>query len=265
MKRPEYIEANRRAWDEAAPIHAETQFAKLVEEFRRPGHSCLDATLTSALQNVGLPGKAVAQLCCNNGREMLSVRNIGAGRCVGFDLSAQFIAQARALAEAGGIACEFVAGDVHAIPPEHDGRFDLVLITIGALCWMPDLAPFFAVAARLLKSGGRLLAYEAHPVSGMLEPNNPANPLELRYSYFDPGPYRSERGLDYWTGRAYAAIPNYSFQHKLSDVIGASLGAGFALESFAEHAHDISNQFAAVEAQPVRPPLSYTLVARKAG
>ena len=264
MRREEYSEANRQAWNEAGPIHAESQLAGLLDDFRRPGHSCLDQTATATLRKIGLAGKAVAQLCCNNGRELLSVRNLGAGRCVGFDISEAFIAQARELAAAGGIECDFVATDIYAIAPGHDGRFDLVIITIGALCWMPDLRAFMAVAARLLHRGGRVFVYEQHPIADMFETDRPANPLELRYSYFDPGPYPSDHGLDYWTGRRYAARPSYSFHHKLSDVLGACIGAGFALESFVEHDHDISSLFAAIEAQPIRPPLSYSLVARKA-
>ena len=30
-------------------------------------------------------------------------------------------------------------------------------ITIGAICWMPDLGAFFDIIARLLKSGGSVL------------------------------------------------------------------------------------------------------------
>ncbi|HKA55002.1 MAG TPA: class I SAM-dependent methyltransferase, partial [Candidatus Binatia bacterium] len=143
MERSRYTAANRLAWNEAAPIHRRQRFARLLADFRRPGYGCLDAVETAKLREIGLAGKAVAQLCCNNGQELLSIKNLGAGRCVGFDISDDFIAQARELAAAGGIACEFVRTDVYDIPPDYHGAFDLVYITIGALCWMPDLAPFF--------------------------------------------------------------------------------------------------------------------------
>ena len=68
----------------------------LREEFRRPGFSCLDAVAGERLQALGLAGKSVAQLCCNNGREILSIESLGADPCVGFDQSAAFLAQVQA-------------------------------------------------------------------------------------------------------------------------------------------------------------------------
>src|ERR1700751_4349683 len=87
MKCDDYTAANREAWDEAAPIHARRTFDQLLTDFRRPGHSCLDALETRTLRDIGLARKSVVQICCNNGRELLSAKNLGAGRCVGFDIS----------------------------------------------------------------------------------------------------------------------------------------------------------------------------------
>ena len=264
MKRDDYTAANREAWNEAAPIHARRTFDQLLADFRRPGHSCLEALETETLCKIGIAGKAVAQVCCNNGRELLSIKNLGAGRCVGFDISEDFIAQARRLAEAGGIEAEFLATDVYRIPARFDASFDLAIITIGVLGWMPDLAGFFAAVARLLKPGGLLFIHEQHPIMGMFEPGDPEPQPKLRHSYFKADPFRDETGLDYWGHETYKSKPTYWFQHKLSDIITACLGNGLALEAFTEHDRDISGIFGNVTAQPILPPLSYSLVVRKA-
>jgi ubiquinone/menaquinone biosynthesis C-methylase UbiE len=263
MQRNDYTEANRQAWDEAAPVHARQKLKELRESFSRPGYSCLDATETAILQRLGIAGKAVAQLCCNNGRELLSVKNLGAGRCVGFDISEGFIAQARELATAGGLDCEFVATDIYAIPERFHGAFDLATVTIGALGWMPDIGAFFATAARLLRPGGRIFLYETHPILDMFEPRDPY-PLAIRYSYFRREPFRDTTGLDYWGGSTYASKPMYWFHHKLSEVFGGCLAHGLAIESFEEYGHDLSSNFVALEKLAVKPPLSYSLIARKA-
>jgi SAM-dependent methyltransferase len=264
MQRNDYTEANRQAWNEAAPVHGRQKMDELRDGFRKPGYSCLDPVETAILKRIGVKGKAVAQLCCNNGRELLSVKNLGAGRCVGFDISESFIAQARELASIGGIDCEFLATDVYAIPAHFDGQFDLITITIGALGWMPDIGAFLAIPARLLRAGGQLFIYEQHPILNMFEPGD-AEPLMLRHSYFKAEPFRDTAGLDYWGGKKYDSKPMYWFSHKLSDVIGGCLAGGLAIESFREYGHDISNVFAEVAAQPIRPPMSYSLVARKTG
>lgn len=266
MNREDYTEANRLAWNEAAPVHAGHNQARLLESFRAPDYSCLDALETEGLLAVGLSGKAVAHVCCNNGQELLSIKNLGAARCVGFDISEEFIAQARELNAAASLDCKFVVCDAYAIGPEHDGTFDLVYISVGALGWMPDLPGFLAVVARLLRPGGHLFVYEMHPFLDMLDPAgemDPANPLELRHSYFKGEPYVDAQGLDYYSHTSYDSRPMYWFHHKMSDVIGGCLRHGLVLERFEEYPHDISDNFAHLTALPVRVPASYILVGRK--
>ncbi len=265
MDAKDYIEANRQSWDEAAPIHARQKLAELIENFRRPGYSCLDAVETAILEKIGVKGKSVAQLCCNNGRELLSVINMGAARGVGFDISEAFLDQGRQMAAAGNLAGSFVQGSVYDIPHAHDGRFDLVTVTIGAIGWLPDIDGFVAVAARLLRPGGHLFIYEVHPVLILFEPHDGSLPLTVRYSYFAKEPFRDDSGLDYWSGERYQGKPNFWFHHKLSDIIGGCLDHGLALEHFREYDHDISNAYAPLEKHEKRPPLCYSLVARKVG
>jgi SAM-dependent methyltransferase len=258
-----YVQANRAAWDEAAPRHrAHHSFAELRENFAQPGYSCLDQTETAILRSIGVQGKRVAQLCCNNARELLSVLNMGAVRGVGFDISAEFLALGRELFATAGKQGELVQGSVFDIPGSYDASFDLVTVTIGALGWMPDLVRFFAVAERLLVPGGQLFVYEQHPMCDMFDPND-VEPLKLRHSYFRSDPYVSEDGLDYLSNVPYPAKPAYWFHHKMSDIIGGCLNSGLTLERFEEFAHDIASAWADLEAGSVRPPLSYALVARK--
>ena len=259
----DYVAANRSAWDEVAPIHARHNQERLLAAFGRPDYSCLDEVETALLREVGVAGKDVAQLCCNNGREILSVKNMGAGRCVGFDFAAEFLAQARDLAAAGGIACDFVETEITQVPRDYDAGFDLVLITIGVLGWMPDLDAFFAVPARLLRPEGQLLIHEQHPALYMFEPGDPVDPPQLRYSYFERGVYEDRDGLEYFGGTDYGAKPNYWFRLKLSDIVTAALGRGFELTHFEERPEDISNCFPELARAALRPPMSFTMLLRK--
>jgi SAM-dependent methyltransferase len=261
-KRPEdYIEANREAWNEAAPHHRRhEQYAALRTGFARPGFSCLDEIATERLRALGVAGRDVAQLCCNNGRELISVKTLGAARCVGFDLSAAFLDQARELNGLAGRDCEFVEGNVCAIPADCDGAFDLVFVTIGVFGWMPDLAAFMAVVARLLRPGGCFFAYEEHPIMNMFEPDDPTRAV---HSYFKAEPFAEAEGMDYYGGADYAAPVHYWFVHPLSAIVQACLDQGLALEHLAEYPHNVSEAAKDVfEDRAAQLPLSYTLVAR---
>jgi ubiquinone/menaquinone biosynthesis C-methylase UbiE len=82
----------------------------------QPGFSVLDPYETEKLLQIGVKGKAVAQLACNNGRELLSIKNMGAERCVGFDIAEEFIKQAEELNQAAQLDCEFVVSNIYEIP-----------------------------------------------------------------------------------------------------------------------------------------------------
>ena len=262
MKTREVTEANRAAWDEAAPLHRSQNMDALLKAFREPGYSCLDDVETEILKELGVRGKDVAQLCCNNGRELLSVKNMGAARCVGFDGAAGFIDQANELAAAGNIDCSFVCTDIYDIAPAYDACFDIVTITIGVLGWMPDLEGFFAIVTRLLRPGGALFIYEQHPILEVFKPGKASDPIAFEWSYFSREPFVETQGLDYYGGGTYASKPMYSYVHKISDVIMTGVKKGMHVEHFEERPGHISNTWYNVEKQAPHFPMSYTLVLR---
>lgn len=263
MQAKEYIEANRRAWNQVAPIHEAINQERLLQSFAEPGFSVLDEYELAKLRQIGVEGKAVTQIACNNGRELLSIKNMGAGRCVGFDLADEFIKQARRLNEAARQDCEFVATSVYDIDHQYDGAFDLVYITIGVLSWMPDIAAFFAVVARLLKPQGLVMIYEMHPFTTMLDaPDETDEPLKIALSYFNLAATEDMTTLDYYQGTRYDSLPKYWFTHTLAALFTAMIENGIAIASFAEYPHDISNMFQPIEHYR-RVPLSYILLGKK--
>ena len=260
-QRKRYTDANRAAWNEAAPVHARQNQARLLDEVRRPGFNTLAPHVLERLRDIRVEGKSVAQVGCNNGRELLSLKTLGAGRCVGFDHSEAFLAQARELAAASGAAdVEFVLSDVYDIPSRSPGRFDLVVTTIGVLGWMPDLDAYFDVVASLIAPGGHLFMEEIHPVLNMWEEDPAGGPSQLTWSYFKHTPWQENGGIDYWSGEKYASKPMYSFQHTLSSLMMACLDRGLLLRHFAELDFDISTLCADLEQAEVRPPMGMTLV-----
>lgn len=254
-----YTKANREAWDEAAPIHRQVNHARMLEGFADPEFSTLDEYLRQRLLAIGVEGKSVAQICCNNGRDLLSVKRLGAGACVGFDASTPFIGQARELARVAGYKdVEFIVTDVYDIPSYHADTFDLALVTVGVLSWMPDLPAFFEVAAGLVRKGGHLVVDDIHPVLMMFEESDEGS--YLAYSYFREEPWEETTGLDYYTGEDYDSKPNYSFQHTMSDILMAAIAVGFQIRHIEEHQQDISGLCADLADTEANPPMGMTLV-----
>lgn len=255
------IKANRAMWNKTADVHERGYVAELFERIKAPDFSTFDSVEQEIFDIFGLAGKTVAQLSCNNGRELISCKKAGAGRCVGFDISDKFIDQGRRLAEAAGVPVELVRTSVYDIPGSFNNSFDIVYVTVGALGWLPDLSAYFEIVARLLKDGGHLFIYEMHPVLDMFDAETG---LEVKHSYFRTEPYVEEAAPDYMDPEQMVTATSYWFHHKLSDIIGGCLKNGLQLSHFEEYGHDVSMVYRAFQEFDQKPPLSYALVAKKA-
>ena len=262
-----YTESNRIAWNEVMPRHQQAAKAKWDQAFSQLGYACIDRSEQDALTRIGIVGKDVAHLCCNNGVELLSLKNLGANRCVGFDISDEAIKEAMERAARSHIACRFVRLDVYEIGGEYAGQFDLVYITAGCVGWMPDLTRFFKQAAALLRPCGRVFIHEIHPVSEMLpfDSSEHAGQLKIIEPYCKHEPYIECGGLDYVGQSQYASTAsNYWFAHTLSDIMMSLIRNGVAIEYFSEHAEDISAGHRLLEQANAGIPLSYLLIGKKA-
>jgi ubiquinone/menaquinone biosynthesis C-methylase UbiE len=267
MQRDELTAANRIAWDEAAPHHRKYTFDRPLQNFQRADFSILGPFKSELFNRIGFAGQAIAHVACNNGRELVALKGLGAGRCVGFDISGQFIEQARQLAQAAALPCEFVVADVYDIPASYEGEFELALVTPGTLRWMPELTEFFAAVARLLRPGGRLLVLELHPILDMIPRDTlSSGQIALQPLYFTHGPFRKTDGLDYYGNVDYASSPAYWFHHRMADVLNACPAGGLGFQHLEEFPYDVSGGvYRLLENPKVGMPLSYALVARKAG
>lgn len=121
-----YTEANRIAWNEVMPKHQQAAKAKWDSAFMQPGFVCLSDVELDQLQRLGVKDKDVVHLCCNNGIELLSLKNLGANQCMGFDIYDEAIKEANERAERSKIECQFIRSDVYEIGAEYENLFDIV-------------------------------------------------------------------------------------------------------------------------------------------
>ena len=256
-------ERNRAAWNQALEYHQKARKNALQIGFKDPGFTTLDrdcdGILMDALDKIDLRGKTIAQLPCNNGRELLSLMRLGASEGLGIDISDTAIEEARQLAAIAGLDARFIRMNLLELGDEYDNRFDFIYISEGSLQWFPDLNDYFAVIARLLKKDGQILIFEIHPyayVNGRLkqDPNHAT-------SYFEKGPYSYADGLDYVGGVSYDAKECCWFMHKISDILSALRNNQIDVLEFDEYGMEMANDPAFQEEN--RLPLSYLLVGRK--
>src|SRR2546427_4489479 len=109
----EYIESNRRHWDELVPIHLRSDFYAGNLKALRAGRSRLHPPEREELLPVR--GKSLLHLQCHFGLDSLSLALEGA-EVTGVDFSTPAIETARKLSQELGIAARFVVSEVAAVP-----------------------------------------------------------------------------------------------------------------------------------------------------
>lgn len=258
------IASNRDAWNDSARHHKDSpEWQAHLSGVVQADFSCLDDTLTGLLEEVGVDGKDVVQLGCNNGRESLSLFALGARSVVGVDQSEAFLDQARELASRSPHAPQFIEADIHHLPRELQGRFDVALITIGVLNWMPDIGEFFRHVAQTLKPGGRLVVYETHPFLEMFDPEA-ADPYRPITSYFRREPFVQNEPIVYEGKVDQPSAPSYWFVHTLGALFTGALDAGLHISHFKEYPHSNREElYDRYQEQKAQLPLCFTWVAVK--
>lgn len=261
-----YTSQNREAWNEVMPKHQAAAKEKLNQLFSSTGYVGIDdENFLQVLKKIDVKGKDIIHLCCNNGIELLSLKNMGASRCVGIDICDEAIAEAHERATKCNINCEFIRSDVFDIAEELYNSFDIVMITSGGIGWIPDLKEFFKITFHLLKANGIVLMHEIHPFSEMLpfDDNNIENRLQILEPYFRDEAIVENCSLDYMGGTNYIAKTQYWFVHTISSLIMSLINNGLRIEYFSEHTQDRSAGHRKQEELDIKLPLSYILVGKK--
>ncbi|MCC5910106.1 MAG: class I SAM-dependent methyltransferase [Clostridiaceae bacterium] len=262
----DYISNNKEAWEEAFNQRSKSWGNDISYRLKNEDFPFIEKVLVNELWNSDFTNKAVAQFCCNNGRELFSIMKFGATRGVGFDIAENMVAFANETAKELGVNCTFIATDMLKIDEQHHNSFDYIFVTIGALTWFKDLSMFFEKAAQCLKKGGRLIINEMHPVTNMLGATGEENydeevPNKLVNSYLRREPWIENSGIGYMSEKSYKSKTFYSYSHTLSHIVNAICRNSMCVSKLIEFDYDISGMFKELNNEGI--PLSYILISQK--
>jgi len=263
--------ANRKWWDSAVPVHLASAFYD-VEGWLAEGRGPRKREVAVLGDVAGLD---LVHLQCHFGKDTLSWARAGA-TVTGLDFSEPAIDAARDLARRAGLAdrSDFVCAPVAEACSALGGRlFDVVYVSLGALCWLPRIDEWAGQVAALLHPGGRLFLHEVHPVSLALADDD----LTVIYPYSEEtAPFRDAEPGSYADLTAIGAMPGdekFGWNHGIGEIIGALVGRGMRIDRLDEHdwtsflrfpwlVETAEEEFGTPEGH-LRVPLSYTLVASK--
>jgi len=262
----DYRKMNQAAWEEAFEHSSETFKMSPIKRLKEDPRSILSTPLKDTLNHVNLKGQTLGQFCVNSGRETMALMDYGLLESIGFDIARNMVDYANEVSQSLNLNTTFYARDILEIEDDFKDRFDIGLLTIGAMCWFDDLMPLFEVVAKTIKPGGRLMIEDSHPITNMIgtsseEGYDPKTPKNLMYSYFRKEPWVEQGGMGYMTDKDYDSKTFVSYSHTLTEIFTALKLNGFTIDYFKEFDIDLSSMFMHLEQQGL--PLSFTLIATK--
>ena len=263
----EYLSANRLNWDDRTEIHLDSSFYDVEGWLERaPGPRPREI---DALGRVS--GLSLVHLQCHIGLDTLQFARGGA-RVTGLDFSPAAIDAAQDLARRSGLSdrSRFVCADVYDAFDALSGQtFDIVYVSLGALCWLPSVDRWAEQVGSLVAPGGRFYLHEQHPVEWALADDE----ATFADTYFEESsPYVDESESTYTDGdRSLINRRSYQWNHGIGETVTALIRHGLRLEWLVEHDWTVLPRFSwlvttvddrwTMPAGMARFPLSFSLLA----
>ncbi|HEY9293939.1 MAG TPA: class I SAM-dependent methyltransferase [Microlunatus sp.] len=249
---PDVIADNRRYWESLAPHRRGEPI-----DFFRSGGSALDRNELVAVGEVR--GRRVLQLACSMGDEALTFARLGA-EVTAVDIAPSHLATGREKAAALGVDVDFREQDMMDLDPSITG-FDLIFISWGGLCWVPDLPAWARSMAGRLNPGGALVISEHHPLWEVLTVAE-NGVLSVSGDYFNSGRdgYSDPLKAPQVTQQiGVPQIPHRSYVWNLGCVVSAVLAADLRLRSLQEFA--VAQMYPGIGVAAEQIPATFLLTA----
>jgi SAM-dependent methyltransferase len=186
-----------------------------------------------------LEERSLLHLQCHFGMDTLSLARLGA-LATSIDFSADAISAARRLSDESGARGRFVETELYLTPQALSGeQFDVIYTGVGAINWLPDIARWGEVVARMLRPGGTFYMRECHPVAWSLrfpieDPDDKT--LVIEYPYFEvPDPISWDSDESYLGSASVTNTRTYEWNHGIGEIMGALTAQGLVIDLYEEH------------------------------
>lgn len=233
----QYFIANKLNWNQRVAVHKNSDFYDLAGF--KAGKNILTPIELNELGDV--KGKSLLHLQCHFGLDTMSWSRLGA-KCAGVDMSDEAIKLAKEINEETKLDAKFFCCNVYdlhpgnaesskVLPLEGFGAADIVFTSYGTIGWLPDLIKWAELIFHYLKPGGIFYIADFHPVLWMFDDEF----KEIKYSYENREVIVTENQGTYTDRNAAINGKEYGWNHSISELLNALIGAGLKIEMFNEY------------------------------
>lgn len=212
--------SNQAAWQSASQKYVR-EYDELLER-ARSGGSLLACEL-ELLRPLLAAAPDIVHLQSGHGLDDIALAAAGARSVVGVDFSSVAAAAAQRRSDELGSSCRYVVAEVPRTPLRA-ACADLVYTGKGALIWMPDIDAWARDIARLLRPGGHLFVYEAHPAVPLWTWDEDKPRIRPDRGYFAASHVND-------TFPAHGAV---EWQWTLGEIVNALIAAGLRIQQLTE-------------------------------
>lgn len=234
MEQLNYLEINKKTWNEKTDVHVSSEFYA-NEDFLN-GKTSLNQIELKLLGDI--KDKSILHLQCHFGQDTLSLSRMGA-KTTGIDLSDNAILKAKEFNKLLNLDSQFICCDIYDLPNHLSQQFDIIFTSYGTIGWLPDLNKWADIISHFLKPKGQFIMADFHPVVWMFDNNF----KEVFYSYFNVEPIIEEETGTYGDRDAKIQTKTITWNHPTSEVLNALIKSGLEINAFNEYNYSPYNCF----------------------
>lgn len=179
-------------------------------------------------------GIKIANICGSCGKKAVPLSILGAFVTI-FDISEENKRYACETAKAASTHIDYVVGDVMDIDMSvYGGYFDVVFMEGGILHYFHDINSFMDIMNKLLKSKGKIICSDFHPLRKCVDINWSGNQMS---DYFSKDIVEGEMPhAKFYDDEIRKQFPKCSLRlYTLGEIINSVINSGFTIKSFEEY------------------------------
>ncbi|MEK7431903.1 MAG: class I SAM-dependent methyltransferase [Cyanobacteriota bacterium] len=260
----DYLSINKELWNTRTDAHINSDFYDLNGFLK--GNTSLNNIELELLGDI--KGKSILHLQCHFGLDTISLQRLGAN-VTGVDLSDNAIKTANDLSKKTNQNTQFICSDIYDLPNHLNQEFDIVFTSYGTIGWLPDLDKWSKIISKYLKTNGKFVFVEFHPVLWMFDDHFE----KISYNYFNSGEIIETESGTYADQNAVIEKKSVGWNHSISEVFTSLIKNGLEINSFDEFDYSPYNCFnETIEFEPKKYrikhfenkiPMIYSIVATK--